>query len=139
MVISWEPTRRANTYKVQASKDGQTWETLYTFNRTASSPFTREAGTGRREAGADRQRIVSSPLFKDYLHLPEGDARYIRIILTSPESTSCNGIRDISVKPLVSPASSYDLYFDLTCVMPHCSYTLYLSNDQSYWTVLGVD
>ena len=139
MVISWEPNRRANAYQVQASKDGQTWETLYTFNRTAASPFAREAGSGKRESALDRQSIVSSPLFKDYLYTPESDARYVRVILTSPEGTNGYGIRDISVKPLEWAASANDLYFALAREAPRGNYPRYLSNEQSYWTVLGVD
>ena len=139
IVVSWEPGKRANAYQVQASKDGQSWETLYTFNRTAASPFAREVGSGKQEAARDRQSIVSSPLLKDYLYLPESDARYIRVILTSAESTNGYGIRDISVKPLDWAASANDLYFALAREAPRGSYPRYLSNEQSYWTVLGVD
>ena len=137
MVIAWEPGRRANSYEVQASKDGQSWETLYTFNRTAASPLARDAGSGKREA--DRQSVVSSPLFKDYLYVPESDARYVRVILKSAESTQGYGIRDISVKPLDWAASANDLYFALAREAPRGSYPRYLSNEQSYWTVVGVD
>jgi hypothetical protein len=139
MVIVWEPGRRATSYEVQASKDGQPWETVYTFNRTASSPFTRDAGRGTRDAGSDRQGIVSSPLLKDYLYLPESDSRYVRIVLKSSESTDGYGIRDISVKPLDWAATANDLYFAMAREAPRGSYPRYLSNEQSYWTVLGVD
>jgi hypothetical protein len=139
LVISWEPGRRANSYQVQASKDGQNWEPLYTFNRTATSALAREAGSGKRETAADRQSIVSSPLFKDYIYTPESDARYVRVILTSAESTNGYGIRDISVEPLAWAASANDLYFALAREAPRGSYPRYLSNEQSYWTVLGVD
>jgi hypothetical protein len=139
IVISWEPTRRANAYQVQASKDGQTWETLYTFNRTAAAPYARETASGKREAAPDRQGIVSSPLFKDYLYTPESDARYVRVILTSAEGANGYGIRDISVKPLDWAASANDLYFAVARDAPRGSYPRYLSQEQSYWTVLGVD
>ena len=138
MVIAWEPGRRATSYDVQASKDGQSWETLYSFNRTALSPG-RDAGRGTRDAGSSSQSIVSSPLFKDYLFLPESDARYVRIILKSAEGATGYGIRDISVKPLDWAATANDLYFALARDAPRGSYPRYLSNEQSYWTVVGVD
>ena len=140
MVIAWEPGRRANSYDVQASKDGQSWETIYSFSRSASAPFAREAGGGRREATIlDRQAVASSPIFKDYLYVPESDARFVRVVLKSAEGTLGYGIRDISVKPLDWAASANDLYFAMAREAPRGSYPRYLSNEQSYWTVLGVD
>ena len=139
MVIAWEPGRRATSYDVQASKDGQSWETVYSFRRSAFPPFGGEAGKGKREATAERQSIASSPLLRDYLYVPESDARFVRIILKSPESTSGYGIRDISVKPLDWAATANDLYFALAREAPRGSYPRYLSNEQSYWTVVGVD
>jgi len=42
MVIQWEPGRRAASYEVQGSRDGQSWHPLYTVNRTpgAQLPVT---------------------------------------------------------------------------------------------------
>ena len=139
MVISWEPGRRATSYEVLASKDGQSWTTIYDFNRSASTPIAREAGRGKREGGLDRQTVATSPLFRDYLYLPESDARFVRIILKSAEGTLGYGIRDISVKPLDWAASANDLYFAMAREAPRGSYPRYLWNEQSYWTVLGVD
>ncbi|MFL5481201.1 MAG: discoidin domain-containing protein [Gemmatimonadaceae bacterium] len=139
LVIGWEPGRRANSYDVQASKEGQNWETVYSFNRTASAPLAGEAGGGRRAAGVERQNLVSSPVFRDYLYLPESDARFVRVILKSAEGGLGYGIRDISVKPLDWAASANDLYFAMAREAPRGSYPRYLSNEQSYWTVLGVD
>ena len=58
MVIGWEPGRRANSYEVQASKDGQSWETLYTFSRNASPPVR------KREAGSGKRRLSGKALFR---------------------------------------------------------------------------
>jgi len=129
LVIGWEPGRRATSYDVQGSKDGQSWTTLYTFNRAASAPLARG------------QSIVSSPQLKDYLYLPESDARFVRVILKSAEGGLGYGIRDISVKPLdwAGAGSANDLYFAMAREAPRGSYPRYLSNEQSYWTVLGVD
>ena len=133
MVIGWEPGRRANSYEVQASKDGQAWQTIYTVNRASISPGAQIL------ASTNRNDVATSPLFKDYLFLPESDARFVRVILTSGENRSGYGIRDISVKPLDWAATENDLYFALARDSRRGSYPRYLSMEQSYWTVLGVD
>jgi hypothetical protein len=132
MVIGWEPGRRGNSYEVQASKDGQSWETLYTVNRTSVSPFT-------QTASASKTAIALSPLFRDYLYTPESDARFVRVILKSAEGNSGYGIRDISVRPVDWAASENDLFFAMAREAPRGSYPRYLSSEQSYWTVIGVD
>ncbi|HXN75228.1 MAG TPA: discoidin domain-containing protein, partial [Gemmatimonadaceae bacterium] len=132
LVISWEPGRRANSYEVQGSPDKQTWRTLYTVNRTSASPVS-PAATSSNPA------IVPSPLFRDYLYMPESDARYLRIVLKSPENKAGYGIRDISVKPFDWAATENDLFFALAKDAPRGSYPRYLSSEQSYWTVVGVD
>jgi len=130
-VISWEPGRRANSYEVQASPDKQTWRTLYTVNRTSASPVS--------QASSSKIGIAQSPLLRDYLYTPEGDARYLRIVLKSPENKAGYGIRDISVKPFDWAATENDFFLALAKDTPRGSYPRYLSSEQSYWTVIGVD
>ena len=132
MEIQWEPGRRASAYEVQASKDGQTWQTLYTVNRTSVSPLTQTSPSASKTATA-------SPLLRDYLYMPESDARFVRVIMKSAEGRNGYGIRDISVKPLDWAASENDLFFAMAREAPRGSYPRYLSSEQSYWTVVGVD
>src|SRR5215208_4521796 len=75
IVIGWEAGRRATSYEVQGSTDGQNWKTLYTVSRTSVSPLA-PAG-----ASTSKSVIAQSPLFRDYLYLPESDARFVRVIL----------------------------------------------------------
>lgn len=133
IVIAWEPSRRAMSYDVQVSKDGQRWETVYRFNRTGSSPYAQNIVSGGEQA------IAMSPLFRDYLYMPESDARFVRVILKSAEGVKGYGIRDISVKPIEWAATANDLFFALAREAPRGSYPRYLSSEQSYWTVIGVD
>ena len=132
MVIGWEPGRRANSYEVQASKDGQSWETLYTVNRSSAAPLV-------QPAASTKTAIALSPLFRDYLYTPESDARFVRVILKSAEGNGGYGIRDISVRPVDWAASENDLFFAMAREAPRGSYPRYLSSEQSYWTVIGVD
>jgi hypothetical protein len=132
LVISWEPGRRANSYEVQGSPDKQTWRTLYTVNRTSASPLS-------PTASSSKAAVAQLTLFRDYLYMPESDARYLRIVLKSPESKAGYGIRDISVKPFDWALSENDFFFALAKDAPRGSYPRYLSSEQSYWTVVGVD
>src|SRR6266566_1519331 len=80
LVISWEPGRRASSYEVQGSPDGQSWQTLHVVNRT-SAPPTSAATSSSKTA------VTPSPLFRDYLYMPESDARFMRIVLKQPEAS----------------------------------------------------
>jgi hypothetical protein len=132
LVIAWEPGRRANSYQVQASADGQKWQTVYTVNRTTAPPAV-QAATSARTAAAQ------SPLFRDYLYLPESDARFLRILMGSPENKNGYGIRDIAIKPLEWAATENDFFMAMAKEAPKGNYPRPFLSEQSYWTVIGVD
>lgn len=111
MVIEWEPGMRSPAYSVSGSTNRTDWQTLYTV----------EHGGGTR----------------DYLYLPESDARYVRVAFTA--RTSPIGIREIKVEPLAWSASKNDFFTAITQDALPGSYPKYFSGQQSYWTVLGVD
>ncbi len=132
LVIGWEPGRRANSYEVRGSQDKQTWRTLYAVNRNSVSPLT-------QVAAPRKMPVAPSPLFRDYLYMPESDARYLRIVLLSPEAKSGYGIRDIGIKPLEWAASENDFFMAIANESPRGSYPKPFLGEQSYWTVIGVD
>src|SRR5438876_4056120 len=132
LVLTWEPGRRANTYSIQSSQDKQNWRTLYTAHRTSLSPLA-------QTSGANRAAVMNSPLLRDYIYLPESDARYLRILLVSPEVANGYGIRDIAIKPLDWAANANDFFMAVAKDVPRGSYPRPFSSEQSYWTVLGVD
>ena len=111
LVIGWEPGRRANSYEVQGSADGQSWRTLYTVNRSSVAPLVQTVTSAKTA-------IALSPLFRDYLYMPESDARFLRIVLISPENKSGYGIRDISIKPLEWAASENDFFMTIAREAP---------------------
>jgi len=133
LVIGWEPRRRANSYEVQGSPDGQKWQTLYTVSRSSVSPFAETVASSSKTA------IALSPLFRDYLYMPESDARFLRIVLKSPENKNGYGIRDIAIKPLEWAASANDFFTSIAKEAPRGSYPRPFLGEQSYWTVIGVD
>jgi len=131
LVIDWEPTRRATAYEVLGSVDGQAWQKLYGVIRTASPPAASTARTG--------SAATTWSATRDYLYLPETDVRFLRLALTYPQGSSGYGIRDISVKPLEWAPTKNDLFLAMAREAPKGSYPRYLSNEQSYWTVIGAD
>lgn len=133
LVVSWEPGRRASSYIVQASQDKQSWRTLYTVRRSSVPPFAQTSATSTRTATA------TSPLYRDYLYLPESDARFLRLVLTAPETNNGYGIRDISIKPFDWAATENDFFLAMVREAPRGSYPRPFAGEQSYWTVLGVD
>jgi F5/8 type C domain len=110
LVIDWEPDHRPSRYTVSGSVDGQSWQPLYIVNTEA--PPT------------------------NYLYLPESDARYLRINVPTGKVV---GIRNIDVEPLSWSASRNDFFTAVARDALPGSYPKYLSGQQSYWTVLGVD
>ncbi|HET6761776.1 MAG TPA: discoidin domain-containing protein [Gemmatimonadaceae bacterium] len=133
LVIGWEPGRRANSYELQGSPDGQSWRVLYTVNRTSISPLAQTV------AASSKTAIAQSPLFRDYLYMPESDARFLRIVLKSAETRNGYGIRDISIKPIDWAASENDFFTTVAKEAPKGNYPRPFLGEQSYWTVIGVD
>jgi len=118
LVIDWEKNRRPSSYSVSTSVDGAAWSQVYTMGQSTAS--------------------------RDYLYLPESDARYVDIAV-SPNSVhairapNSVGLREISVKPLGWSATRNDFYSAVAHDAPLGSYPRYFSGKQSYWTVIGVN
>ena len=72
MTLDWEPGRAARDYAVQLSDDGSSWTEAYA---------ARNANGGR-----------------DYIALPETEARYVRIVMTRSAGRSF-GLRAIHIQP----------------------------------------
>lgn len=117
LIIDWESGSRAAEYQVLGSADGTNWTKLYSVARVFSSPASA----------------------RDYVRTPEADAQYLRLVLARPETRSGFGISEIAVQPLEWAATKNDLFFAIAKDAPRGSYPKYLSNEQSYWTVIGAD
>ncbi|MBA2708726.1 MAG: discoidin domain-containing protein, partial [Gemmatimonadaceae bacterium] len=117
LVIDWEKGARPASYAVSTSLDGQTMTQVYAVGPSNSS--------------------------RDYLYLPESDARHVRISIGMPSSgdrsSSSVGLREIRVQPLSWSATRNDFFEAVARDAPPGSYPKYFSRVQSYWTVIGVD
>jgi hypothetical protein len=111
LVLDWEPGRHASDYVVETSRDSAEWTTAYTVAR----------GNGGR----------------DYLFLPESDARLVRLRLL--RGAPAYALREVTVEPLAWSASLNDFFAAVATDAPRGSYPKYLTGRQSYWTVAGTD
>lgn len=110
LVINWEKNARPYAYTVTTSIDGSTYNTVYT----------------QEPSGAIR----------DYLYLPESDARYLRLNF-SPSSNI--GLSEITVEPLAWSSSKNDFLKAVSRDARLGSYPRFFTNRQSYWAVVGVN
>ncbi|MEO8909766.1 MAG: discoidin domain-containing protein [Gemmatimonadaceae bacterium] len=139
VIIDWEPGRRSMSYILKGSKDGSAWTDLYSVKRSFSPPLAISALSPGR-AGSRGNATAPVPQLRDYIQIPNGgDERFVRLVLNNPEGTQGFGVREIGVQPIDWAATENDLFFAMAKDAPRGNYPRYLSSEQSYWTVLGVD
>ncbi|MGH3056142.1 MAG: discoidin domain-containing protein, partial [Gaiellaceae bacterium] len=79
LVIDWDSDDYATAYQVEASDDGENWTNV----------FSCAAGNGGR----------------DYIYLPDGESRYLRIDMDHSSRDQGYGIRELTVEPFEFSAS----------------------------------
>ena len=109
LVIDWEKGSRPASYSVSTSIDGSAYNTVYTI------------GTSNRT--------------RDYLFLPESDARYVRLTVGPSGAV---GLKEIEVKPLAWSSSKNEFLKAVSRDEPLGNYPRFFTSRQSYWTVVGV-
>lgn len=113
LTIDWDDARFATRYIVQTSRDGSRWDSAYTV----------EGGNGGR----------------DYIFLPETEARHIRLMLERSNSGRGYGVAELNIKPLEWSTTRNDFFSAVAGDAPRGHYPRYFTGEQSYWTVVGVD
>ncbi|MEO5625323.1 MAG: discoidin domain-containing protein, partial [Dokdonella sp.] len=112
VVLHWAEGAFASRYAIELSNDGKTWR------------MVREVSRGN--GGID-------PLL-----LPESQARWLRIDMhEGPRNTY--GLAEIDIKDLSFGASANAFFAELAREQPRGSYPRGFYNEQTYWTVLGID
>ena len=111
-MIDWLPNLEANRYTVRTSEDGRDWR------------IVREVTSG---AGG-----------RDWLALPDTDARYVRFDLRDGPNWRY-GIRDIALKPLAFAATPNAFLSSVAADLPRGSLPRAYVGEQPYWTLLGLD
>jgi hypothetical protein len=113
LVIDWNPTDYARSYEVRVSNDGQEWQRVYGTT----------TGHGAR----------------DYVYLPDGESRFVRLDMARSSRSLGYGIRGIAVRPVDFSDSPNAFFAAIANDAPPGTYPKYLYGQQTYWTVVGVD
>ncbi|HEX5724011.1 MAG TPA: discoidin domain-containing protein [Longimicrobiaceae bacterium] len=110
--IDWDGADYATHYTVEASEDGARWEALYEV----------AGGNGGR----------------DHLYLPESETRQLRLRMTRGAGRGY-AVREIDVLPPEWSLTPNAFFANLAREAPRGAYPRYLTGEQSYWTVVGVN
>lgn len=112
LVIDWDSDDYAEAYNVEISNDAEEWKKVYTV----------EFNNGGR----------------DYVYLPDMDARYIRLNLTKSSRGEGYGIRSVTVQSYHFSSSLSRFFGAIAQDSPPGAFPRYFLGQQSYWTVVGV-
>ena len=110
MIIDWLPIDYAGSYSIETSLDGMTWKSIRDVR----------GGNGGR----------------DYLLLPSGAARYLRIEMAGGKGY---GIREIAMQPSEFGDSWIPLYQRMARDAVRGRFPRQLLNEFAYWTVFGTN
>jgi hypothetical protein len=111
LTIDWAKALHARDYIVQISFDHKIW--------------------------LDVRTVRNSDGGRDYLRLPESEARWIRILVRRAFALEHVGIREITVHTIEWGSTLEKFYESIAKESPRGSYPRGISGEQSYWTVLG--
>jgi hypothetical protein len=112
LILHWVPDGFATRYAIESSDDGVRWRTI--------------------------RRVVSGNGGADPHHLPESEARYLRVRMQDGPGASY-GIAEIEVKDVAWSATPNDFFQNLASSALRGHYPRAYVREQSYWTILGVD
>ena len=112
LVIDWMDGEHARDYAIQISGDGTQWDTLRTVR----------GGNGGL----------------DHHWLPETDARFLRIAMSRAAGEQY-GIATLDVESFDWAPTRNDFLTRVADDAPRGHFPRYLTREQSYWTVVGVD
>jgi F5/8 type C domain len=113
LVIDWLPRHHASDYAIETSTDAERWQRARTVRN----------GNGGR----------------DYLFLPESEARYLKLRALGPAPAAALAIREINVQPLEWSSSMETFYHSIAKGAPLGRYPRSMVDQQTYWSVIGVD
>jgi hypothetical protein len=113
LVIDWDSLDYAVSYDVLLSEDGLDW------NKAGGVT----AGNGRR----------------DYIPLPECEGRFLKIVLNKSSRGRIFNLRRATLRAPEFAATPNDLFRSVAADARRGQYAKYLSNEQSYWTVVGMN
>lgn len=113
IVIDWDSTDFATSYDVLLSDDGKEWNNAYAVT----------SGNGG----------------KDYVYLPEKDARIVKIAFNKSSRGQGFAIARLEVKGPEFSQTPNDFFSAVARESPGGLYPKYFLKQQSYWTIVGAN
>jgi hypothetical protein len=113
LTLDWAAGANAVDYSVDTSSDGRRWATAYAVR------------------GSDGGR--------DYIPLRYGESRWLRIVMRRGANDSGYALREVVVQPPGWADSANTLFRHIAGDAPRGSFPRYLHEEQSYWTIVGVN
>ena len=111
LVLHWQPDGTARRYEIDFSDDREHWRTV--------------------------RRVTEGNGGADPLYLPDSEARYVRISMHA--SNAPYALAEVEVKDLAFGASANAFFSALAKSAPRGWYPRGFYDEQTYWTVVGVD
>jgi F5/8 type C domain/Bacterial alpha-L-rhamnosidase 6 hairpin glycosidase domain len=111
LVVEWAPAAFAPSYDVQFSDDNENWASV----RTVS------VNTGRRQ----------------YISLPDSEARTIRLAMRPPDKSGHVSIREIEVLPLDVSRDANTFSTEIARRSPRGQFPRPFTGEGTFWTVVG--
>jgi hypothetical protein len=112
LVLRWAGGSYASRYEVDLSDDGERWRSV--------------------------RRVTQGNGGIDALHLSESEARYLRLRLHEGPHKGY-ALAEIEIKDLAFGASANSFFAELAKAAPRGRYPRGFYDEQTYWTVVGVD
>lgn len=112
LVLSWDEADFATGYGIRSSEDGRRW---------------RDWGPRRRSSGG-----------RDFIAMPDADARFVRIDMAGSSRGRGFGIRAIEVRPFAFSATPNHFFAAVAAEAPRGLYPRYLRSEQTYWVPVGL-
>jgi hypothetical protein len=112
LVIDWTNEKYARQYDVDLSVDGKNWTTVY--------------------------RVTNGNGDRDYIYLPEAEARFLRLNLKKSSDNKNYGIRNIDVRSVEFGSSTNAFMSAVASDAPKGLFPKYFYKQMSYWTIVGV-
>lgn len=113
ILVDWDPRRRPAAYFIEASVTDSTWKAI-----TGVS-----GGRGER----------------DWLFVPESEARFLRLRVPPTEAGTALAIREITIEPVDWATDRNAFEARRAASAPRGWYPRAFLGEQSYWTVVGED
>jgi len=112
LIIDWDPIAPVRRFAVQVSHDAATWTTVYSAPRAAVT--------------------------RNYVYLPAGNSRYIRIDVDAADAQRGVGIVNVLLEPYEFSRSINEFFHNVAAGEPHGRYPKYLCRQQTYWSPVGI-